>query len=248
MKRYGVLSIILLVVLLLTACSTSGYRVGAARGSGNLSTETRSVSGFDKISVEGSGDISLTQGEQESLEIEAEDNLIPLITTEVRDGTLHIGFKRNAFWRTVFPSKPIKFSITVTDLTNLEIDGAGRVNMPELQTDTLQLTVNGAAQINFPTLTANMIKINIDGGGDCTLSGEVSDVEVKVDGAGSVNLQDLMSKRAAVTINGAAGVKVWATDTLEVNLNGAGTVSYYGSPQLTRNIAGIGNIMSLGEH
>jgi hypothetical protein len=248
MKRYGVISIIILTALLLTACGWSGFRVGSVRGSGNVQSETRTVSGFQNISVEGTGDIYLTQGEEESLTIEAEDNLIPRITTEVRGSVLHIGFKRNAFLGTIFPSKPIKFYITVKDLTNLEINGAGRVNMPGLQTDSLQLTVNGAAQIDFATLNANSLKINIAGGGDCAISGEAASVDVRVDGAGSVNLQDLQSKQAAVTINGAAGVKVWATDVLKAEINGAGTVSYYGSPQVTQSIDGIGNIKGLGEH
>ena len=40
------------------------------------------VSSFDQVSLNGQGDLIITQGEQESLQIEAEDNLIPVIETE----------------------------------------------------------------------------------------------------------------------------------------------------------------------
>ena len=63
------------------------------RGSGNITKESRQVSGFREVSVRGSGHLSITQGEIESLEIECDDNLLPYIQTIVRNEILKIGPK-----------------------------------------------------------------------------------------------------------------------------------------------------------
>ena len=79
---------LVLIMFLLSACN-------AVRGSGDVVTETRAVSGFDQVSLSGQGELIVTQGDQESLEIEAEDNIIAVIETEVRGNTLYIGIKEN---------------------------------------------------------------------------------------------------------------------------------------------------------
>src|SRR5215212_8679511 len=61
---------------------------GGVRGSGVMASETRSVSGFSEVALSGTGDVRIAQSGQESLTIEAEDNLLPLLETFVEDGRL----------------------------------------------------------------------------------------------------------------------------------------------------------------
>ena len=42
----------------------------------NIRTETREVSGFDRVDLAGFGDLVLTQGEEESLTIEASPDIL----------------------------------------------------------------------------------------------------------------------------------------------------------------------------
>ena len=88
MPKRLLLSLIVIFPLVLGACDT----LRVIEGSGDVVTETRAVSGFDRVILGGIGELTLIQGEEESLEIEAEDNILPQITTEVRDGTLTISF------------------------------------------------------------------------------------------------------------------------------------------------------------
>lgn len=84
-RRFRLASALMLVVAVLAA--------GCTIGSGSMITETRNVSGFDEIVLLGSGDVIVTMTGTESLEIEAEDNIMPLLTTEVRNGRLELGPK-----------------------------------------------------------------------------------------------------------------------------------------------------------
>ena len=88
LKVFGLLTIGLLFI---TACG-----LGTIQGSGDVITESRDVSGFDSVSLSGIGRVIITQGDDESLTIETDDNLMKYITSEVRDGTLELGDTDNA--------------------------------------------------------------------------------------------------------------------------------------------------------
>ncbi len=51
-----------------------------------MTTEARQVSGFSKVELQSSSDLTIRQGDSESLTIKVDDNLLPYITTEV-EGT-----------------------------------------------------------------------------------------------------------------------------------------------------------------
>src|SRR4026207_1743458 len=121
MKKYSrTLCVSVLLAGLLAAC---GLLPGSnlITGSGNVTRVDRPVSGFTAVALEGSGEVAITQGASESLTVEAVDTLLPLITTEVKDGVLRLGFSR-ADWRTVIrPTKPIRFLVSVRDLSALDL-------------------------------------------------------------------------------------------------------------------------------
>ncbi|HEY9468078.1 MAG TPA: DUF2807 domain-containing protein [Propionibacteriaceae bacterium] len=107
----------LLAVLLLAGCTI-------IRGSGQVSSESRQVSGFTKVELSGSGELKIEQTGTESLTISAEDNVLPKISSEVSGRTLILGSKSNA---KIIPTKPISYSLTVKDLTGLAVSGSGSV-------------------------------------------------------------------------------------------------------------------------
>ena len=94
-----------LALLLLAACS-------ATRGSGQLATSQREVTGFTKVELTGQGDVIIEQTGSDSLTISAEDNLLPLLTSDISGDTLVLGTKPNT---SIVTTKPITYSVTVKD-------------------------------------------------------------------------------------------------------------------------------------
>ena len=86
--RLRVAVALLTVALVLAACSVT-------RGSGQLASESRPVTGFTKVELSGTGELTIEKTGTESLAISAEDNLLPLLTSEVSGDTLVLGTKRN---------------------------------------------------------------------------------------------------------------------------------------------------------
>lgn len=233
---------ITLIALLLAACGGGGVE----RGSGNLITESREVSGFDRVELALEGELTLTQGGTESLTIEAEDNVMPKITSEVKNGTLVIGWDTDLSNR-VETTKHIKLDLTVKELTGLSLSGSGSINSANLNTGEMDLTLSGAGEIQIANLTAEKLEVDLSGSGSFELAGQVSEQKISVGGSGEYQAAELESQGVKVEISGTGEVAVWANESLDVEISGTGDVNYIGAPTVTEDISGTGSVSPLSQ-
>ncbi|MCB2210249.1 DUF2807 domain-containing protein [bacterium] len=247
MKNKVLIPLMLLVVLSLSITACRIPIVNVISGSGTMASESRDIHGFDAIRLDGAGTLKITQGETESLTIEAENNILPKLKSNVQGDTLVLGHQDN-FWRNaLIPTREITYTLTVIDLTALTFNGAGNLDMGDLETSSLKVEINGAGQVKIDELMADSLTVRISGTGNVEIGGEVSEQTIIIDGAGNVKAGDLQTARTSVTFNGVANATVWATESLDVSINGGGSLSYYGSPNLNQDINGAGNINNMGE-
>jgi hypothetical protein len=236
--------------LILTGLTLSACRlpfINIVRGSGEVMTETREVSGFDGVRLDGAGRLVVIQGAAESLEIEAEDNILPELTSDVIGNTLVLGYQEK-FWRkSIIPTKEIHYTLTVTDINQITFNGAADLEMAELETPSLEIKFNGAGQVKIDDLTAEVVSVTINGTGNVELTGEAKSQMILIDGAGNVRAGDLRTETTSIEVNGLGNATVWATESLDVTINGGGSLRYYGSPSVTQDINGAGDITHLGE-
>jgi Putative auto-transporter adhesin, head GIN domain len=146
-----------LLMLALVSCTFA-----QTRGSGKIISETRDVSGFTGITLESTGNITITQGESESLSIETDDNLLPLLTSKIENGVLVLSTQDNTY---IEPSKGIRYTITVKSLKSLEISGTGDINAAGLTLDALAVDISGSGDIELSG-TVNSQTVTISGTGD----------------------------------------------------------------------------------
>jgi len=216
-------------------------------GSGNVVTEDRPVSDFNRVSLTSVGQVIITQGEGESLTVETDDNLMRYIKTEVKNGTLILGFTDEVKNKSIRPSERIVFNLSAKDITALDVSGAGDINASSLDADRLEVVIGGAGDVDIGSLTADELVVRISGAGDAELAGQVVEQNIAISGAGDYRATDLESQATIVEVSGAGDATLWATDTLDVRISGVGSVEYYGSPSVTQNISGVGKLTSLGE-
>jgi hypothetical protein len=245
MKRHSMWLALMVVMAASLACAVPSIGIRTIKGSGNVVTEERDVSGFDSVALTAFGEVIITQGDKESLTVETDDNLMRYIETEVRGGTLELGFTDDDIL--LRPSKSIIFRLSVLELTALDSSGAGRFEMDELDADHLKITLSGAGDIRMDSLTASDLVVTVSGAGNIELAGQVETQEVNLNGLGNYNASDLESQAATVRISGAGSASIWVHDTLDVTISGAGNVDYYGSPEVSKNISGVGKVTSQGD-
>jgi hypothetical protein len=219
---------------------------GGKPGSGQVITEARPVRDFTAVSFDSQGELTIQQGEIESLKIEAETNVLPEILAEVRNGTLHIGYTDPNGWWNVRPTRPIRFTLTVKDLDDLTLAGAGSVVVKELRTDQLQTVLSGAGSLSLEDLEAQDVRVRLSGAGSVEASGTATQVDARVTGLGSYKGGDLQTESADVTLSGTGSAVVWATKFLNAHISGLGSVQYYGDPKVTQTVSGLGSVQRLG--
>ncbi len=223
--------------LLLTSCTVGSRRVVS---------EERSVSGFDVIVFEGLGELTITQGDQEALTVEAESNVISRVTTEVKGNTLYIGLRPSVLGISIVPTKPIRHDLQVRDIRRLEVTGLGSVSAGAIRSDRLRVDMNGGGKIVIRALKADMLELTLSGLGGCEVAGEVRRQAILITGGGDYDGTDLASDIAEVALSGLGKATVWASEELDIELTGTGSVEYYGNPRVTQSITGLGRVRSLG--
>lgn len=248
MKIKTITLLILIAALLLSGCNALWNLGGrSVTPSDVIITETRPVSDFTAIDFTTLGRVTISQGESESLTVSGPDNIIPLVQTTVRNGTLSIDMENDITVTTLNREKTLNFTIELKDLNSLMVSGLGEIIMDSLTTSDLTLEMSGAGSIKLDDLTADSLDINVSGLGSVEVAGEATTASIDISGAGSVNAPDLKIQTASVSVPGLGSATVWVTDELTGDISGAGSVNYYGNPQVKTNSSGLGSFKAMGD-
>ncbi len=213
-------------------------------GSRNIITQTRNVSGYERVEISGGGDAEIIQDGSESVTVETDDNVMPYVTSQVTGGTLRLGLEFTGL-RSVLPSR-LHFTIHVKDLTGIGTSGSWSVSSDAIQTTSLDINISGSGRVSIGTLTADELTTMISGSGRLDLAGTAADQSVTVSGSGKYYADNLQSQTSQVHISGSGNARLWATQSLNVNISGSGNVGYYGNPQVQFSQSGSGKIQNLG--
>ena len=170
------------LVVLAGGCGTSGTSgtrgTSGTSGSGNVKTETRSVQGFDSVEFSGAGTLTIEQTGTESLEIQADDDVLPSLTSDVAGTTLQLGIKPGV---NIANEGPISYRLTVKELKGIVVSGAGEVTVTALDGAELSATHSGAGRM--------------------AVSGRVTSQVVDLSGVGEYDGSSLASQSADVTVS-----------------------------------------------
>lgn len=246
MKNKTILLTIMAILALTTlACGFTFNLPNTVEGNGNIEQESRSIESFDKIELNGIGNIYVEIGEEPTLEISAEENLLEYIETYNRGETLVIEIKDRA---NIMPTEPVDFYITATSLSSVDVSGLADVQLPAIEADRFSITISGAGDIDMDELVAESLNVELGGLGSFTINGgEVEQQDVVISGSGSFNSRRMDSQEADINISGLGSATVSVSDMLDVNISGGGSVNYYGSPEVKSNISGLGDLDKIGD-
>lgn len=233
----------LLFVVLIISIASSGCRDmfgKRIRGNGNKSTETRNLSGFQKIDVSGAIDVFVKTDSTRSVKVEADQNLLQYIVTDEENGTLYIHEADGVSLR--YHGK-IKVYVAAPSFSGFEASGACKISSENQvkSADKIRIEVSGASNID---LDVNTPYVDAGASGACTIRLKGETKEFKVHGSGSTDIKcfDLLTETTHVDISGAGDAEVSASVKLDVGVSGAGSVKYKGSPSVSQNISGAGSV------
>jgi hypothetical protein len=238
--------IAVLVALVALSNLACGMHVGAwctgsgTVGSGRMAAEAREASGFSAIDLRGLGQVVVTLGDREALTIEAEDDILPQISTTARDGVLVLQFKDGV----VCTNGPVVFRVTAKQLTALTVSGSGEIEASGLAGPRLRTSVTGSGDIRLERLSAEELESRVAGSGSVHASGTATRLTLTNDGSGSFQGRDLLVRDARVTTHGSGIAVVHVSDTLKADVSGSGGVRYLGSPRVESKVTGSGRVQA----
>jgi hypothetical protein len=196
------------------------------------------VRGFDEVSVSGAGELILVQGDDESLSIETDDNLLPYIRSEVRNGRLLIG-PQDA---NLHPTKTIRYRLNLKNLRELHLSGSVRASADSIKTDRLSLSISGSGRMNVARLDADTLSAHISGSGSTSAGGHAERQVVSISGSGNHHAPDLKCAKAEAHISGSGHASLWVTETLVAQISGSGRVEYHGDARVNSHVSGSGKV------
>ena len=209
-----------ILILASLACSLVSAAPNSVVGSGKVVGEQRNVADFTSVELAGSADVNILLGDTQSVNVQADDNIVPLIETKVVNGTLVIGTKPLT---SISTSNGVVVTVVAKSLQKVSLSGSGNLHVGDM---------------SGPDLV-----VELPGSGDVTVEGTVEHATMKMAGSGNIIGSALKAHTADVTLLGSGTITVYVDRSLNASLLGSGTIRYDGNPsQVTKNITGSGAI------
>lgn len=214
------------------------------RGSGRIVKQNRQLSGFSGLSLGTPGRVELRIGNSESVTVEADDNVLPLLETVVEDGVLKI---RPARRDLNLQSRSIRVVVQARSIERLSLGGSGSIHADPLRAKRLDIDMGGSGEIRLKGVEADTLSVSLAGSGDIEAAGgSVEKLSVSIKGSGDVDLGRVQAASASVSVAGSGDAVVAPRNRLGVSIAGSGDVKYYGDPQVSKSVAGSGEVKRVG--
>ncbi|WOC40465.1 head GIN domain-containing protein [Polaribacter sp. HL-MS24] len=198
------------------------------KGNGNQITKTRTVSSFNEINVGGSFEVILVKGTEGKITIEAEENIIPYIETEVDGDRLKIQYKRNTNIRS---TKSVTIRVQIKDLESVSLGGSGKISSEDLiKAKDFKVNIGGSGNIDLHLEVQNG-SASIGGSGNLILRGKAEKMRSKIAGSGSIKAYAFTADDLNASIAGSGNIKITVQTKIKAKVVGSGNIYYKGNPK-----------------
>jgi len=215
----------LVLCLCISACADGQFRK-TVYGNGKVVKKERSTEQASGVRVATGIDVYLSQGDKQSLVVEADENLHEYIITEVKNDVLHVYTEAN-----IREAEIKRVYVTLRDINSVGTSSAGDViGETPVRTEDLRLSASSAGDIKVEVFAKN-VDANISSSGDVTLTGEADMIDASLSSAGDLNAYNFKVKEAEVSVSSAGNAEIYVTERLNARASSAGDVNYKGDPK-----------------
>ena len=217
--------IVIAIILSIPLCSNAQFWE-SVRGNHNVVKKDRKTTSFSEIKVSSGIDVFLSQGNNESVAVEADENLHEYIMTEVRNGVLNVYSEAN-----IRDAERKRVYVTMEEINSVRTTSAGDVvGQTPVRSERLELSASSAGNIDLE-VKADEIEIDISSSGDITVKGEAGLLDANLSSAGDLNAFGLEVREAEISVSSAGDADVNVTEKITARASSAGDISYMGNPK-----------------
>ena len=207
------------LIFLFVACSEDDNGPQIV-GSGKIVSEVRNTDSFQQVAVSSTINANISFNASSEVIVNADDNIISLVETEVMNGTLFISLEDGNY-----DDITVNINVSNPELTSLATSGVNNI------------TISGYENLEE-------IEINMTGVGNVTASGSTKELTIVSSGSTSFSGFDFVATNCNVNLSGVSNVEITANESLNGNLSGVGNIFYKGSPVVNVNVTGVGSTIN----
>jgi hypothetical protein len=186
---------------------------------GPIRTEQRALAPYSGMRVDAPAEVTFSPSERSAVTITAPSDILPLIETDVSDGTLVIALKGS-----VVLSSPIVIAATGPGLGAIALAGSGSVK---------------AAGLSGPALD-----ISLAGSGVVAATGNVERISIRLTGSGDVDVAAIRAAEVRGLIAGSGTIRAFARESVAARITGSGAFFVSGDPpHRASSVTGSGEIL-----
>jgi hypothetical protein len=225
MKSLKVLTVTLIMLSFSVLLNAQLWQ--SVRGDKNVVISERETGPFTGIKVSSGVDVILRQGDDISVEVEADKNLHQYIITEVRNGILNVYVDDVS----IRDAERKQVNVTMREIRSIRTTSAGDVKgETPITAGDLELSASSAGNISLE-IDADEVEVDISSSGDVTLKGKAVILEANLSSAGDLNASGLAVRQANVSVSSAGDADINVSERLTARASSAGDISYSGDPK-----------------
>lgn len=210
------------------------------RGNGNVQTVERILNGtYDEIEVSRGLDVYLTQGDSESISVQADENLHDIIKTQIEGNVLKIYVDENISF-----SEAQKIMVSFKTVSRISASSGSEVySKNTINLESIRLVTDSGSDMTL-NINAHSIDCSSSSGSDLRLSGTATNLIAEASSGSDIKAGDLKVETSRVKASSGADITVNTTKELHASTSSGGDIKYRGNPEKIEKDNGVSGTVS----
>jgi hypothetical protein len=222
------------------SCSLAVAALFLTAGAADAATRSWPATGFERVDLRAAADVAIRTGTGFAVQADGDPRLLELLTVDVRQGTLTIGWRDHGHPVNVHQAPHI--TVTLPRLAGVALSGAGAIAVDKVDAPAFAADMSGAGTIRVAQLHTGRAQLTMAGAGEIVLAGTTDQIDARVSGVGSLDATALAARAGRLTVSGTGGIKARVDGPVDASMSGIGHIEVAGHPRCTVHKSGLGSI------
>lgn len=216
--------IIITIILVLLAVSCQNFE--GISGNGNVILENRTVTNFDKIEAKTGLEVILEQGSSTIVKVEADQNLLPHIFTEVKDGTLIVRTDKN-----IIDASSRKIYVQSPHFTSIQVSSGASVSaVAKISESNLNLDTSSGSNLNL-AVTVDNLTCSSSSGSEMDIKGTARNVNADTSSGSSMDIDELRAINGVASASSGSSIEINVTESLKADASSGASIDCASKPK-----------------
>lgn len=231
------ITIALILALFVSSCAFDINFGEGKKGNGIIAEDNRNVSEeFTVVSASEGLEVYVTQSNKFKIVVEADENIIDLIGTDINNGKLTIHAIENIGRATK------KIHVSLPNISGLSSSsGAELKTINTIEAENIFLDASSGADLEV-SLVANEVNADASSGSDIEIAGKTNMLFADASSGADINAKNLMTKICNADASSGADISLNVSESLTADASSGADISYTGQATVQKNKSSSGSV------